>query len=348
MNEIQIKKISEDCMRSCTNPNSLISLKNQKLLVTGGTGFIGKWICEMICLLNERHNFNIHLYILGRDMETFSNEVPHLFKKSFITLIEQDVRNLHELPEDVNFVIHAASSPDSRSHVSQPLRTLETEYRGTSLILEYCFRLMGLKKVVYLSSNKVYGKILGNEVINESMNGSLDPGKFQNIYAEAKRVAESICATYRNQYRIPIVVCRPFSLVGPYQHIDKPWAINNFIRDAMLGGPIKILGDGNISRSYLYGSDAAYWILSALVLGEVGEVYNIGSSEAVTLNELAFNIKGILSTNLEISIKSSKDEYLNTSATIPDLKKIKTKLKVSENFTISELLERTINWNNFN
>ena len=348
MNETQIKMIREDCIRSCTDYNALMPLKGQKILIAGGTGFIGKWICEMICLLNERYDFNVHLYILGRDKESFSNEVPHLVKKKFITMIEQDVRNLHELPTNVTYVIHGASSPDSRLHVSQPLRTLETIFRGTSLILDYCFRLTELKKVVYLSSNKVYGKITGNEPMSETMNGSLDPSKFPNIYAEAKRVAESLCATYRNQHRMPIVICRPFSLLGPYQHMDKPWAVNNFIRDAILGGPIKILGDGNVTRSYLYGSDTAYWLLSALVSGEVGEVYNLGSSESVTLNELAVKVKSILSTNIEISGKSSKDEYLNPIATIPDTKKIKTSLKVRENFSLTESLERTINWNKLN
>jgi nucleoside-diphosphate-sugar epimerase len=348
MNETQIKKIQEDCIRSIADYNVLLPLKDQKILVAGGTGFVGKWICEMICVLNEQHDFNVHLYILGRDKELFSNEVPHLLKKNFITLIEQEVRNLHELPLDVTYVIHAASSPDSRVHVSQPLRTLETIFRGTSLILDYCFRLTGLKKVVYLSSNKVYGKITGIEPICETMNGSLDPNKFPNIYAESKRVAESICATYRNQHRMPIVICRPFSIVGPYQHLDKPWAVNNFIRDAILGGPIKILGNGNVTRSYLYGSDAAYWILSAMVLGEVGEVYNIGSSEVVTLNELAVKVKSILSANLKINNKSSKNEYLDTVATIPDLKKIKTQLKVKENFSLDESLERTIIWNKVN
>jgi nucleoside-diphosphate-sugar epimerase len=348
MNESQIKIIHEDCIRSCTDYSALMPLKNQKILIAGGTGFVGKWICEMICLLNEGFDFNVHVYVLGRDKESFSNEVPHLLKKNFISLIEQDVRNLHELPDDVSYVIHAASSPDSRVHVSQPLRTLETIFRGTSLILDYCFRLTGLKKVLYLSSSKVYGKIKGYESISEKMNGSLDPSKFPNIYAEAKRVAESICATYRNQYRMPIVICRPFSLLGPYQHIDKPWAVNNFIRDAILGGPIKIFGDGNVSRSYLYGSDTAYWILSALVLGEVGEVYNLGSSESVTLNELAVKVKSITSTNLEISGKSSMDQYLNTAATIPDTKKIKTQLKVKENFSLAESLERTITWNKLN
>lgn len=348
MNQIQIEMLNEDCKKSCIDYKSLLPLKDQKILITGGTGFVGKWICEMVSFLNTNFDFNTHLYLIGRDVESFSNDVPHLAKKPFISLIEQDVRNLHDLPNDPNFVIHAAASPDSRVHVSQPLKTIETIYRGTNLILDYCFRLPKLNKIVHLSSNQVYGKIEGEKLIREDMCGGMDSTKFSNVYGESKKISESICSVYRNQNSLPIVVCRPFSFIGPYQQLDKPWALNNFIRDGLLGGPIRILGDGKTIRSYLYGSDTAYWILSALVSGLVGEVYNLGSSEAVTLNDLAVKVKSILSANMEISGKSSKDEYLNTVATLPDTNKIKTRLKVKENFSLAESLERTIAWNKIN
>jgi nucleoside-diphosphate-sugar epimerase len=348
MKQIQIEMLNEDCKKSCVDYKSLLPLKNQKILITGGTGFIGKWICEMVSFLNTNFDFNTHLYLIGRDVESFSNDAPHLAKKTFISLIEQDVKNLHDLPNDVNWVIHAAASPDSRVHVSQPLKTIETIYRGTNLVLDYCFRLPQLNKIVHLSSNQVYGKIEGEKLIREDMCGGMESTKFSNIYGEAKRISESICSVYRNQNSLPIVVCRPFSFIGPYQHLDKPWAINNFIRDGLLGGPIRILGNGKIIRSYLYGSDLAYWLLTVLVKGEIGEIYNIGSSESVTLNELSKRIKSFVSSNIEISYKSSKDEYHTSLSTIPDLSKIKSKLKVQEKFSLDESIFQTIAWNKIN
>lgn len=348
MNQIQIDMLYEDCKKSCIDHKSLLSLKDQKILITGGSGFVGKWICEMVSFLNSSFGFNIRLYVLGRDFESFSKEVPHLLKKNFITFIEQDVRNLHELPNEINWVIHAAASPDSRIHVSQPLRTLETIVRGTNLVFDYCCRLPELKKIIYLSSNQIYGKIAGTNIIKENMSGYLDPAKFSNIYAESKRISESICTIYRNQNSLPIVICRPFSFIGPYHHLDKPWALNNFIRDGLLGGPIKILGDGKVVRSYLYGSDMAYWLLSVLVGGEIGEVYNIGSTEALMLEEVANKVKFYLASDIKIDVKSSKDEYLNAVSTIPDVSKIKAKLKVQEKFNFDEALVRTINFNQIN
>lgn len=344
MNQIQIEMLAEDCKKSCIDYKSLLPLKNQKILITGGTGFIGKWICEMVSFLNTNFNFNTHLYLIGRDIESFSNDVPHLVKKNFISLIEQDVRNLHDLPNDVNWVIHAAASPDSRVHVSQPLRTIETIYRGTNLVLDYCFRLPALNKIIHLSSNQVYGKIEGQKLIREDMFGVIDPTNFSNIYAEAKRVSESICSIHRNQNSLPIVICRPFSFIGPYQNIDKPWALNNFIRDAILGGPIRILGDETVIRTYLYGSDMAYWLLSLLIYGKDGDSYNLGSDQEITLRDLAEKINKIFSNRLIIQNKSSKDNYINSMKSLPDFSKIKKDINLITSVNIDAALQNTIKW----
>jgi dTDP-glucose 4,6-dehydratase len=150
---------------------------------------------------------------------------------------------------------------------------------------------------------------------------------------------------YRNDFRLPIVTLRPFAFIGPYQDLDKPWAINNFIRDAILGVPIRILGNGLSVRSYLYGSDMGYWIIKSLLEGEAGEVYNIGSAEAVSLNNLAKKINNSLDSNNEILNKSSKDVYTDLSIIVPDNSKIIKHFGVSQNFNLEDSISRTIVWN---
>jgi len=348
MNEIQIKMIQNDCNLSCTDSNQLLPLKDTKILITGGTGFVGKWICEMISHLNENYNFNIQLYLLCRDIESFIQKVPHLANKKFISLIQQDVRNLREIPTDIHWVVNAAATPDSRDHVSQPQKVMDTIYRGTSLVLEHCCRLTNLNKILHLSSNQVYGQVKGGlKGISENQFGELDCNKFTNIYAESKRISESICSMHRNQYGLPIVISRPFAFVGPYHSLDKPWAINNFIRDALMGGPIRILGNKETIRSYLYGSDMAYWLLVLLVNGKIGEVYNTGSSEKITLYDLAKKINHIIGLQIDSEIKSSRDQYQSFSISVPDVRKIKSDTNVKEMFNITQALERTITWNRF-
>ena len=340
--------VFDDCKKSCTDTKIFSNLENQTILITGGTGFIGKWMAEMIAYLNQVENLNIKLYLLSRNSEKFKNEVPHLAEKSFIKLIEQDIRNLNDLPVEVNYIIHAAGSPDNRDHVSQPLKTIETFYKGTSALLNAATRLPILKKIIHISSHQIYGKNETEDFIKESFSGILEPNTTNNVYCESKRIAETLCSVFKNQFRLPIVIVRPFSFIGPYQDLEKPWAINNFIRDGILGGPIRILGNGLTLKSYLYASDMAYWIMKALLFGQSGEAYNLGSKEAISLNDLAEKVQSLINPGIEILSKSSKENYSNTSRLVPDNNKIVRELTVMETHTIEESLNNTIVWNQLN
>jgi len=339
-----VKLTFDNCRKSCQDFNSLLELKNKTILVTGGTGFMGKWLAEMVCYLNAEHKLNCKLYLLARDIESFKNEVPHLAKNPCIHLIEHDVRRLGELPKDINYVINAAGSPDRIEHASKPLSTIDTFYKGTSSVLEECFRLPSLYKIIHVSSNYVYGNY-NNAKITESDLGTLDCNSINATYGEVKRMAETLCAVYRNQQQLPITIIRPFAFIGPYQKLDKPWAINNFIRDALLGGPIKILGNENTQRSYLYGSDMAYWMLKILIKGSTDSVYNIGSSYSVSLKDLASKISALMEKETEVIIRSSKETYTFTSISVPDLSRLNKEVNVSETFSLEEALTNTIIWN---
>ena len=342
------KIVFDDCKKSCVEIECFTVLNNQSILITGGTGFIGKWISEMVSYINFTNNLNIKLYLLGRDIVKFKEEVPHLAEKSFVNLIEQDVRYLHDLPSDVNYVIHAAGTPDNREHVTDPLKTIETFYKGTQSLLDAASRIQHLKRIVHLSSHQVYGKNEIGQLITENSFGSFEALNISNCYAESKRIAESLCSCYKNNFRLPIIILRPFAFIGPYQDIEKPWAINSFIRDAILGGPIRILGNGLTERSYLYASDMAYCILKSLIDGKIGEVYNLGSNTPISLNELAIKVNNHSPSKMEILSKSSKENYLSVSKLVPNTDKINQELHFKEIFTIDEAIDRTILWNQLN
>ena len=339
------KVIFEDCKKSCTEIEGFSILDNQSIFVTGGTGFMGKWIAEMVSYINETGKYNIKLYLLGRDISKFKYEVPHLAEKPFVCLIEQDVRYLHNVPNDVNYIIHAAGTPDNREHVSHPLKTIETFYKGTQSVLDAATRLPDLRKIVHLSSHQVYGRNETENLINEHFTGTLEPITVSNSYAESKRISETLCSYYRNYLKLPILILRPFAFIGPYQNLEKPWAINNFIRDGLLGGPIRILGNGLTERSYLYASDMAFWILKALIDGKVGENYNLGSNHSISLNDLAIKIQSQIDSKIEILSKSSKEIYTNLSKLVPNTNRLTKDLNVVETFDIGNAIDRTILWN---
>ena len=148
-----------------------------------------------------------------------------------------------------------------------------------------------IQKILNVSSGLVYGaQPLHLSHIPETHAGGPEPDSVTAVYAEAKRYGESVSAAWRTQFKLPVVTARPFAFIGPYQGLDKPWAVNNFLRDALLGVPIRILGDAQTVRSYMYPSDMAHWILRILAAGTPGTAYNVGSPRAITLDDVAHKI----------------------------------------------------------
>lgn len=335
--------IREDCARSCNNVSNIEKLKNSHILITGGTGFVGTWLTEMLIYLNEELDFNVTIYLLSRNVTPCT--IYSEFK--YIQYIKSDIKNIKELPSKINYILHAAGTPDSREHVSNSIKTIETFYRGTQNILDLASRLPNLIKIIHFSSNKVYGSNYSKTPMDE-LNSTILGYNNQDIYSESKRISETLCKSYMSELHLPIIIVRPFAFIGPFQFLDKPWAINNFIRDAILGGPIRILGNEHTAKSYMYGSDLANYILNILSMGKVGEVYNIGSSHPITLIELATKIKNLINSEIEIKIRSSKDQYTLTSFDVPKTSKIENELNIKTSFGIDEALKRTIMWNKLN
>ena len=348
MNQKLIDLTKADCdqVTSGNKHSALASLKGQHILITGGTGFLGTWIAELISYLNENFGYKISLTLLARDTKSFSSKASHLAKKDFLKLISQDVRTLMDLPLDVNYVIHAASNPDSREHSLNPLLVIDSITNGTANVFEKCTRLNNLQKVINLSSGLVYG-VQPQELkaIPENYFGNLDCAQVTAIYAESKRLSEAIGTAYRTQYRLPIVTVRPFTFTGPYQQLEKPWAINNFIRDAILGGPIRILGSGETERSYMYGSDAAFWILNMLANGRVGGCYNLGSPHAISLKDLAAKIANEFSPSPQIISRSGKETEQQVTRFNPDTSLAQKTLNAEISTDINSAIKKTVHWN---
>ena len=335
--------IQEDCSKSCINTSNLEKLKSSHILITGGTGFVGTWLTEMIIYLNENFNFNVTIYLLSRNI-TPSKSYSE-FK--YVHFIKSDIKSLKELPSTINYILHAAGSPDSREHVSNSIKTIDTLYKGTKNILDLASRLPNLVKVIHFSSNKIYGNNYSKVPIDEN-NTTIIGYNYQDVHSESKRMSETLCKAYMSELHLPIIIVRPFAFIGPFQSLDKPWAVNNFIRDAILGGPIRILGNELTTKSYMYGSDLANYILNILSFGKIGEVYNIGSSTPLTLLELANKIKNLINSEIEIKIRSSKDSYSKTTFDVPMTTKIEKDLNLKEAFGIEDALKRTILWNKLN
>jgi nucleoside-diphosphate-sugar epimerase len=337
--------VQEDCEQVAKDASTLKALQGECLLITGGTGFVGVWLTELLAFLNDRHHLNTNIVLLSSNASSFRIKAPHLANRPDVRLIQQDVRRVMEIPSEISWIIHAAGTPDNRQHFSDPLRTMQVIGNGTAAILEAATRLPNLKKLLNISSGLVYGsQPWAIDAIQEDSFVGFNASSLVAVYPESKRFAETLCVAYRNQHRLPIVNTRPFAFVGPYQLLDRPWAINNFVRDGLQGGPIRIQGDGETIRSYLYASDMAWWLLSILVQGTVGMSYNVGSPQAVTLTRLADLVANNFLARPRILLGVSSDRHLHRSKFVPDISLAQKTLGLSQTIDLETALRRTILW----
>ena len=334
-----------DCLRVLNDRDkALEQLRQSELVVVGGTGFVGTWIAEMVGALNDEYQFGIKLSLISRSTDQFTNRLPHLADRADVHLIKSDVRQLGQFPMEADWVIHAAANPDVRTHASNPLDTASVIVDGTMSVMRIAERLSRLKKILYLSSGLVCGPQPDSEKgFAENAQGAPAPDA-SFVYANAKRFAETICSAARSQSRIPVLVARPFSFIGPYQSLDTPWAQTTFLSDALHGHVIRVLGDGQVVRSYLYGSDAAYWFLRILIAGQSGDVINVGSPVGITLQDLATLVAQNFEPSPEIMFNTASRSLGRAAQLLPDTTHAKEEYGLSVFTPLDEAVKLTAQW----
>jgi dTDP-glucose 4,6-dehydratase len=141
-----------------------------------------------------------------------------------------------------------------------------------------------------------------------------------------------------------VLVARPFSFIGPYQSLDTPWAQTTFLADALRGNAIRVLGDGQVVRSYLYGSDAAYWFLKIMTTGESGDVVNVGSPFGVTLQSLAQSIAKHFNPAPDILFNTSPRRIGNAANLLPDTTHAQKQYGLSVVTPLEDAVKLTAQW----
>lgn len=339
--------VREDCRNAVKGQEKLVAaLKNDAILITGGTGFMGTWLAEMLTCLNDEFSFQSKIYLLARNTDDFQKKLPHLASRKDVVLIKSDVRRIADVPKDVSWIIHAAATPDNRAHSSYPTETMSTIAEGTAVVVRATDRCSTLKKFLNISSGLVSGtQPWDMEHVSESYVGAPVLGAIASCYAESKRFAEMYCGAARSEQKLPIVNARPFAFIGPYQSLKTPWAINNFIFDALTTKIIRVLGDGQTVRSYLYASDMSFWLLRILTDGVCGQSYNVGSPDGISLEKLATLIAGYFDPEPEIRLHESAASAARRTRFVPDVSLVAKTLNLSVKTTLKDAIERTIAWN---
>src|SRR2546426_1526210 len=268
-----------------------------RALLTGGAGFVGSHLAET--LLDQGHVVQI-----VDDLSTGSIEnISHLKGRPGFEYFVDTVNNeplLAELIDRSDVVFHLAAAVGVKLIVEQPVHTIETNVHGTEVVLKHANKK---KKLVFIfSTSEVYGK---SSVVPFSEDDDLVMGpttKHRWAYACSKAIDEFLALAYWKEKKLPVVVFRLFNTVGPRQTGRYGMVIPNFVKQALLGHPITVFGDGGQSRCFTYVSD----VVGVLVrLAEepraVGQVLNVGNDhEEVTILDLAQRVKARTGSNSEI------------------------------------------------
>ena len=250
-----------------------------RVLITGGTGFVGRHLLDVID--SKTTSLTLDDIIIasrspqeaGYDVETISWDVT-----------SDSVPNLQ-----VDAVIHAATPASAELNAHAPRVMFDQIVDGTRRIIEFCAKQPDPPRLVFTSSGAVYGEMPSDLAAwTEDSKLAADSQDENNAYASGKRAAEAMFALAGREGVCRPTIARLFAFSGRHLPLDKHFALGNFVRDALEGGPIRVRGTGTAVRSYLDGDDMATWLLLALSSeASVNTAIHVGSDQAITIAELA-------------------------------------------------------------
>jgi dTDP-glucose 4,6-dehydratase len=326
------------------------SLHGKNIFVTGGTGFFGRWLLESFAHANDNLHLGAKMVVLTRSPRSFAAKAPILFEHPAISFVEGDIRNFTPVevrlqmgsnaPSGFDFVIHAATEASAKLNAEDPLFMIDAIVEGTRTALKFAVET-GAKRFLLTSSGAVYGQQPSTMThIPEDYSGGPDPTNPGSAYGEAKRMAELLCIGYQKQLGLEPLIARCFAFVGPFLPLDTHFAIGNFIRDALAGGPIEVIGDGTPYRSYLYDADLVIWLWTILLKGKAGRAYNVGSEEACTIHSVAKTVADVCEVRT-VKVKQLPDPLKPPARYVPSCRRALEELGLRQHIDQAEGIRRT-------
>lgn len=320
-------------------------LRGQRLFITGGTGFFGCWLLESFAWANNTLGLDASALVLTRDPDTFARKAPHLAADPAIELYVGDVRDFDYPPGRFSHIIHAATEASAKLNNENPLLMLDTIVGGTRRTLDFACHC-GARRFLLVSSGAVYGRQPPDIMhVSEDYGGApstIDPS---SAYGEGKRLAEHLCALYAGPNGLETKIARCFTFVGPYLPLDTNFAIGNFIRDGMRGGPIQVRGDGTPCRSYLYAADLAISLWTILTRGRACRPYNVGSENGMPISEVAHQVAGCFRPEPRVEIAGAPQVGRDPERYVPSVHRCGQELGLCQTIDLCASIERTIRWN---
>jgi len=293
-----------------------------KYLLTGGAGFIGSHLSEALVKNGSQVS-------IIDDLSTGGIEnIQHLKGRKGFNYVLDTVMNkqvMAELVDEADVIFHLAAAVGVRLIVESPVRTIETNIKGTEIVLELAAKKK--KPVVIFSTSEVYGKSNGSK-FSETGDLILGPTfKGRWSYAASKIIDEFLALAYYKEKKLPVIVIRLFNTVGSRQTGRYGMVVPRFVQQAMQGEPITVYGDGKQTRTFTHVKDAVWAILRLVEHpGAIGEIFNIGGNEETSIQNLAYLVKEVLESSspiIQIPYEEAYEEgFEDMRKRVPDISKI--------------------------
>jgi len=315
-----------------------------RALITGGAGFIGSHLAE--ALLNQGHTVTV---IDNLSTGRFAN-VNHLvdrpeFLFSIATIANEAV--MSRLVSECDMIFHLAAAVGVELIVSNPVRVIETNIQGTDAVLRIAARYR--KKVVLASSSEIYGKS-DRIPFKEDTDRVLGPTtRSRWCYACSKAMDEFLCLAYWKERGLPVVIARLFNTVGPRQTGRYGMVVPRFVKQALENQPLTVYGDGKQSRCFCHVDDVVDGLIRLASASQAeGEVFNLGSTEEVTIEELArriVSLSGSTSSIVYIPYDQAYEKgFEDMRRRVPDISKSKRCVDWQPRLRLDEILSSVIKY----
>jgi len=317
---------------------------DMRALITGGAGFIGSHLAEELLRRGE-------LVSVIDDLSTGRLEnLANLMDSPRFNIVVETILNetvMDRLVSECDIIYHLAAAVGVELIVSKPVEVIQTNILGSDMVLKLANRY--LKKVVITSTSEIYGK--NNHVpFKENDDRVLGPTTINRwSYSCSKAVDEFLALAYHKEKKLEVVIVRLFNTVGPRQTGRYGMVIPRFIVQALKGEPITVYNDGNMIRCFTYVNDVVDAMINLAHHSEaVGNIFNIGSTEAISINDLALRIKE--KTNSDSPIKfvpydeAYEQGFEDMTVRVPDLTKIKALIGYQPSINLNGILDNVIEY----
>ena len=328
-------------LASHTDLNCLV---NSNIVITGASGFIGKWLTFSLLYARQKLDGKGKILLNSRNLTGLSKLCKSFEAGREITYLESDIRTI-AIPKTFNpdFLVHAATPASAQLNKDDPSEMLSTIIDGQKQVLQQGMK-SGVQNILFLSSGAVYGTQPPDmRLIKETYVGGPSLSSVASAYHEGKRVAELLGNISAEHGSLRFTTGRLFAFLAPYLPLNTHFAAGNFMSNALENRNIEINSDGQSVRSYQYGTDLCVFLWALLNRGQSGEAYNVGSDEPILISDLAMQIKEIVNPNIDVSFRKSDVKQIS-SRYVPDISKITQNLKVQNRYGAADAIARTSAW----